>query len=90
MPFGQNHGIALFRPLETEQDENGAHRVAYFYPDDDETGLKFNQRRREGKDVDWDILHDTDEAVPDSAGDGEENQVSVDNSAGNHDLYEVW
>ena len=55
--------IALFRPLQSELDEYGANRVAYFLPDDESVRSQFSAKRRDGRDVDQDIMNDTVEAA---------------------------
>ena len=62
--------VGLLRPLETESDESGSNRVAYFAPDDEEIANAYLAKRKSGKTADEQLLEDGVEDTEDG-GDGE-------------------
>lgn len=48
--------LAVFRPITGELDENGAIQIAYYLPEDAPTETSYGQRRRQGKDVDSELM----------------------------------
>ncbi|KAK9895548.1 hypothetical protein P389DRAFT_197604 [Cystobasidium minutum MCA 4210] len=55
--------VGLLRPLETEGDESGSNRVAYFIPDDDEVAQSYLTARSSGKTADQELLDDSESAA---------------------------
>lgn len=58
--------------METEGDESGSNRVAYFVPDDEETASAYLAKRRSGKNADQQLLEE---------GEGEDTSTTQDDEA---------
>lgn len=50
--------MGFIRPLQSEADDSGSNRVAYFVPDDEEAAINYAQRRQKAPNADQQLLDD--------------------------------